>query len=72
MKQIEEGVLCFEKFHEIGAMDKIYGREISEMLKKMSERDRPKLVFVNACHSELIGDAFLNSGIEYVVVIQSS
>jgi len=28
VKQTEEGVLCFEMFHEIGTMDKIYGRQI--------------------------------------------
>lgn len=69
---IEEGVLCFEQLHNIGYMDKIYGRQIPDLIKIIPEQYRPKLVFINACHSELIGDAFLKSGIPYVVAIQSS
>lgn len=53
-------------------MDKIYGRQIPEFLVNVPIDSKPKLVFLNACHSELIGDAFLMSGIPFVIVIQSS
>ena len=53
-------------------MEKIYGSDIPGLLSSIPQESRPKLVFVNACHSELIGDAFLSSGVPFVVVIQSS
>ena len=53
-------------------MDKIYGRHIPDFLVNIPAISRPKLIFINACHSELIGDAFLKSGIPFVIVIQST
>lgn len=53
-------------------MDKMYGKDIPKFLDNIHSDSKPKLVFVNACHSELIGDAFIQSGVPFAVVIQSS
>ncbi|KAL4434529.1 hypothetical protein ABPG74_007313 [Tetrahymena malaccensis] len=37
-----------------------------------NKREKPKLTFVNACHSEEVGLMFLNSGIPFVVAVQSN
>lgn len=55
-------------------MDKIYGRQITDMLRSIPQEQRPQLVFINACHSELIGEAFLHPDvtIPFVVAIQAT
>ncbi|KAL4481101.1 hypothetical protein ABPG72_015056 [Tetrahymena utriculariae] len=37
-----------------------------------NKKEKPKLTFVNACHSEEVGLMFLNSGIPFVVAVQSN
>ena len=52
-------------------MDKIYSRQIPQFLSNIPSDSKPKLVFINSCYSELIGNAFIQSGVYFAVIVQS-
>lgn len=43
-----------------------------ELLTDMVRAERVSLVFVSACHSELIGNIFAKAGVEHVVAIEKA
>lgn len=43
-----------------------------ELIKSMGQSERASLVFVSACHSELIGNIFVEAGIKHVVAIEKA
>jgi hypothetical protein len=40
-------------------------------IHEINDKFKPQLVFVGACYSEVIGNAFVNKGVPHVVAIKS-
>ena len=63
-----EYFLAFEEMTNICLMDKITESRFHDLVKKGSS-DQLKLVFVSACHSELIGQIFKRAGVPVVIAV---
>jgi hypothetical protein len=61
--------LAFEE-KDSGIQDRITGERLKSLLGKLTG-DKVKLVFVSACHSEIIGNIFLQARVPIVVCVNS-
>ena len=66
-KKKQSVYLAFE--NDCGELDKCFANRIQKLLSKSSIDI--KIVFVNACHSEEVGNVFLEAGIPCVIAVQS-
>jgi hypothetical protein len=61
---------CEPYTDSIGQMDILSTKELKALCDESGFK--PKLVFVSACHSEKIGNAFVEIGVPHVVAIRKS
>jgi CHAT domain-containing protein len=60
----------FEPFHKkLGSICPLTIKDVEEIYKQF-EGSKPELVCLCACHSELIGEAFLRNGVHHVIAIK--
>ena len=67
----KDSCLLLEKGEDsAGQGEFVKSSEIHSLLQGASTK--PEVVFLAACHSEYVGNVFVNSGIRHVVCIQSN
>lgn len=67
----EQYYLAFENKKELGLLDKLNTSRLNLLLETNKKTNSTEAVLVSACHSQSIGEVFLNAGIPIVIAVNS-